>query len=155
MRLSRTLAGATIALLAVITLAAAPRGQAAKAAAGAEEAVLKADNARFDAMIKADGAALEKLLADELSYTHSNAQVQDKAAFISDIKSGKIKYLTVEPTDQKARIFGNMAIVTGGASVHVVQNGNDLTFKIRYTNAHINRGGAWQMVAWQATRLPA
>ena len=155
MRLSRTLAGATIALLAVITLAAAPRGQAAKAAAGAEEAVLKADNARFDAMTKADGAALEKLLADELSYTHSNAQVQDKAAFISDIKSGKIKYLTVEPTDQKARVFGNMAIVTGGASVHVVQNGNDLTFKIRYTNAHINRGGAWQMVAWQATRLPA
>ena len=155
MRLSRTLAGATIALLAVITLTAAPRGQAAKAAAGAEEAVLKADNARFDAMTKADGAALEKLLADELSYTHSNAQVQDKAAFISDIKSGKIKYLTVEPTDQKARIFGNMAIVTGGASVHVVQNGNDLTFKIRYTNAHINRGGAWQMVAWQATRLPA
>lgn len=155
MRLSRTLAGATIALLAVITLAAAPRGQAAKAAAGAEEAVLKADNARFDAMTKADGAALEKLLADELSYTHSNAQVQDKAAFISDIKSGKIKYLTVEPTDQKARIFGNMAIVTGGASVHVVQNGNDLTFKIRYTNAHINRGGSWQMVAWQSTRLPA
>ena len=155
MRLSRTLAGAAIALLAVTTLAAAPKGQAAKAAAGAEEAVLKADNARFDAMTKADGAALEKLLADELSYTHSNAQVQDKAAFISDIKSGKIKYLTVEPTDQKARIFGNMAIVTGGASVHVVQNGNDLTFKIRYTNAHINRGGAWQMVAWQATRLPA
>ena len=155
MRLSRTLAGAAIALLAVITLAAAPKGQAAKAAAGAEEAVLKADNARFDAMIKADGAALEKLLADELSYTHSNALVQDKAAFIGDIKSAKIKYLTVEPTDQKARVFGNMAIVTGGASVHVVQNGNDLTFKIRYTNAHINRGGAWQMVAWQATRLPA
>ena len=86
MRLSRTLAGATIALLAVIALAAAPRGQAAKAAAGAEQAVLKADNARFDAMVKADGAALEKLLADELSYTHSNAQVQDKAAFIGEIK---------------------------------------------------------------------
>ena len=93
-------------------------------------------------MIKADGAALEKLLADELSYTHSNAPVQDKAAFIGDIKSAKIKYLTVEPTDQKARVFGNMAIVTGGASVHVVQNGNDLTFKIRYTeHAHQSRRG--------------
>ncbi len=79
--------------------------------------LMKADmsctGAIADAMTKADGAALEKLLADELSYTHSNAQVQDKAAFISDIKSGKIKYLTVESTDQKARIFGNMAIVTG------------------------------------------
>jgi hypothetical protein len=62
--------------------------------------------------------------------------------------------VTIEPSDQKARVFGSTAIVTGGASVHVVQNGNDLTFKIRYTNTHLNRGGAWQMVAWQATRLP-
>jgi Domain of unknown function (DUF4440) len=63
--------------------------------------------------------------------------------------------MMIEPTDQKARVFGDMAIITGGASVHVIQNGNDLTFKIRYTNAHIHRGGSWQMVAWQATRLPA
>jgi hypothetical protein len=126
-----------------------------QADAAAEQAVLKADNARFAAMIKADAAALDKLLATELSYTHSNASVQNKAEFISDIKTGKIKYLTVEASDQKARVFGTMAIVTGGASVHVIQNGNDLTFKIRYTNTHINRGGAWQMVAWQATRLPA
>ena len=128
---------------------AAPQGGAA------EQAVLQAERDRFAAMLKADATALEKLLAPELSYTHSNAAVQDKAAFINDIKTGAIKYLMMEPTDIKARIFGNMAIVTGGASVHVIQNGNDLTFKIRYTNAHINRGGSWQMVAWQATRLPA
>lgn len=121
----------------------------------AEQAVLQAEKDRFAAMQKADAAALEKLLAAELSYTHSNASVQDKVAFIGDIKSGAIKYLMIEPTDMKARIFGTMAIVTGGASVHIIQNGNDLTFKIRYTNAHVNRGGAWQMVAWQATRLPA
>ena len=152
---SRRLAGATIGLLAALTIAASANGPQAGAGSADEQAVLKADNARFAAMIKADAAALEKLLADELSYTHSNAAVQDKAAFISDIKTGKIKYLTVEPTDQKVRVFGTTAIVTGGASVHVVQNGNDLTFKIRYTNTHLNRGGAWQMVAWQATRLPA
>jgi hypothetical protein len=125
------------------------------AGGAAEQAVLQAEKDRFAAMLKADAPALEKLLATELSYTHSNASVQDKAAFIADIKTGAIKYLMIEPTDMKARVFGTMAIVTGGASVHVIQNGNDLTFKIRYTNAHVNRGGAWQMVAWQATRLPA
>lgn len=145
-------------LAAVGMFAWAPTAAAAgkaQANAAAEQAVLKAENARFAAMLKADAAALEKLLGDELSYTHSNALVQDKKAFIDDIKTGKIKYLTVDATDQKVHVFGNMAIVTGGASVHVIQNGNDLTFKIRYTNAHINRGGAWQMVAWQSTRLPA
>jgi hypothetical protein len=145
----------TTIVLLVAGLIATPVTTFAQAGSAAEQAVLQAEKDRFAAMLKADAAALDKLLAPELSYTHSNASVQDKAAFINDIKTGAIKYLTMEPTDMKARIFGNMAIVTGGASVHVIQNGNDLTFKIRYTNAHINRGGSWQMLAWQATRLPA
>ena len=151
-----TVTAMLLAALGVFAWAAAAAGAAeGQANAAAEQAVLKAENARFAAMLKADAAALEKLLGDELSYTHSNALVQDKKAFIDDIKTGKIKYLTVEANDQKVHVFGNTAIVTGGASVHVIQNGNDLTFKIRYTDAHINRGGAWQMVAWQSTRLPA
>ncbi len=140
-------------LMAQTKTAGAPN--AAKGSDAAEEAVLKAERDRFAAMHNADAAALEKLLAPELSYTHSNAAVQDKAAFIGDIKSGAIKYVSIEPSDMKAKIFGNMAVVTGGAAVHVIQNGNDLTFKIRYTNVHINRNGAWQMVAWEATRVPA
>ena len=152
-RFQRMAAAAITIVTALVILApAASYGQAA----GADEtAVLKADADRFTAMQKGDAAALETLLGAELSYTHSNAAVQNKADFISDIKTGKIKYLSVEPSDRKAQIFGNAAVVTGGAAVHVIQNGNDLTFKIRYTNTHVKRAGAWQMVAWQATRLPA
>lgn len=51
--------------------------------------MLRADNARFAVMLKGDIDALEKLLATELTYTHSNAAVQDKAAFISDMKTEK------------------------------------------------------------------
>jgi hypothetical protein len=150
-----TVTAIVLAAVGVLTWARASAVSAeGQANAAAEQAVLKAENARFAAMLKADAPALEKLLGDELSYTHSNALVQDKKAFIDDIKTGKIKYLTVDATDQKVHVFSNMAIVTGGASVHVIQNGNDLTIKIRYTDAHINRGGAWQLVAWQSTRLP-
>jgi hypothetical protein len=145
----------TMTALTAVIMVVTPVKSLAQVGTAADQAVLRADNARFAAMLKGDIDALEKLLATELTYTHSNAAVQDKAAFISDIKTEKIKYMMIEPTDQKARVFGDMAIITGGASVHVIQNGNDLTFKIRYTNAHINRGGSWQMVAWQATRLPA
>ena len=153
---SATVTAIVLAAVGVVTWAPAGAVSAEpQTNAAAEQAVLKAENARFAAMLKADAAALEKLLGDELSYTHSNALVQDKKAFIDDIKTAKIKYLAVDSTDQKVHVFGNMAIVTGGASVHVIQNGNDLTIKIRYTNAHINRGGAWQMVAWQSTRVPA
>jgi uncharacterized protein DUF4440 len=127
---------------------------AAPATLKAEQDVRQAERDRFAAMVKADVGALDKLLAPELSYTHSNAQMQDKGGFVGDIKSGAIKYLSIDPNDTNVRVFGNAAVVTGGASVHVIQNGTDLNIKIRYTNTQINRNGSWQMVAWEATRLP-
>jgi hypothetical protein len=127
---------------------------ASSATLKAEGDVRQAERDRFAAMVKGDVGTLDKLLAPELSYTHSNAQVQDKGGFIAAIKSGTIKYLSIDPSEVNVVVFGNTAVVTGGASLHVLQNGTDLTIKIRYTNTQINRTGSWQMVAWQATRLP-
>ena len=119
-----------------------------------EEAVRQAERARFAAMVKADVAALDTLLAPELTYTHGDARVIDKAGFISDFKTGAFKYVTIEPSGMSVRVYGTVAVVTGGAAMHVVQNGKDAHIRIRYTNVHNKRNGSWQMVAWQATRLP-
>ena len=154
MKSTRGLAIPAMGILLAAFLIKAPAVQS-QGAGGAEAAVLKANADRFTAMQKADVAALEKLLGPELSYTHTSGVVQTKDQFIGDIKSGAIKYLSVDVSDTKVMIFGSTAVVTGGASVHIILNGNDMSFKLRYTNVHVNRGGAWQMVAWEATRLPA
>jgi len=127
---------------------------AATAAAKVEQDIRKGELDRFEAMVKADAGELDKLLAPELSYTHSNAQVQDKAGFVSDIKNRTIRYLSIEPTDIKVMVLGTTAVVTGVAQVHVLQNGDEQTLKLRYTNVRINKSGQWQMVAWQATKVP-
>jgi hypothetical protein len=121
-----------------------------------EQQVLQAEKDRFAAMVKVDEAALNKLLSDDLTYTHTSALMQTKKEFIDSLKGGTIKYLSVTPTeaDWKVRIVGGVAIVNGAAAVHVIDHGNDLSFKIRYTNIHTNRAGYWQMMAWEATRFP-
>jgi hypothetical protein len=134
--------------------AAAAAAATSSAAAKTEQELQKAEKDRFEAMIKADAGALDKLLAPELSYTHSNAQVQDKPGFISDIRSKVIRYVSIEPSDVHVTLFGTTAIVTGAAALHVLQNGTDLQIKIRYTSVQVNRRGEWQMAAWQATRVP-
>ena len=141
-----------LALAASLALAA--QTPTAAQASGTAAAVLKADNDRFVAMQRADVAALETLLAAALRYTHTSAVVQSKDEFISDIKTGTLKYLSIEPKDQKVQVYGNVAVVTGGAAVHIILRGNDQSFQIRYTNVHVNRHGKWQMVAWEATRVP-
>jgi hypothetical protein len=133
----------------------APAERSAQASTAAETAVLKADSDRFVAMLKADVAALEKLLAADLSYAHSSGAVQTKDEFVNDLKTGTLKYVSIEPRDQKVRVYGTVAVVTGGAAVHIIQRGTDQSFQLRYTNVQVLRNGAWQMVAWQATRLPS
>ena len=132
------------------------RAQAGGTHGKAEQQVIQAEKDRFAAIVKADQAELNRLLADELTYTHSNALMQTKAQFMADLKSGAIKYVLMQPneSDWKVRILGNVAIVNGTANVNVIDHGNNLKFKIRYTNDHVNRGGAWQMVNWQSTKFP-
>jgi ketosteroid isomerase-like protein len=130
--------------------------QSAATAGKAEQQVMQADKERFAAMVKADIAALNRLLADDLTYTHSNALMQTKAEFIADLKSGAYDYVSVVPSDSdyKVRVDGTMAVINGVAAVNVIDHGKDLKIKIRYTNVHRHRAGQWQMVAWQATRFP-
>jgi len=119
-----------------------------------EEDVRRAETDRFAAMVKADVGTLDKLLASELSYTHGDARVVDKSVFIAELKAGDFKYLTIVPTDVKVRVYGNTAVVTGGAGMDIVNKGAPAKIRIRYTNTQVKKNGSWQMVAWQATRLP-
>jgi Domain of unknown function (DUF4440) len=148
----RALIGAIAMLMVVASTAFA--GQSA-AARKDEDDVRKAERDRFAAMVKADVAALDKLLASELVYTHGDARRIDKAAFLADFKTGAFKYTTIEPNDIAVNVYGDTAVVTGGAAMRVVQNGTSTDIRIRYTNVQVRRSGAWQMVAWQATRIPA
>jgi hypothetical protein len=121
-----------------------------------ETQVLQAEKDRFAAMVKADRAALEKILADDLTYTHTTALFETKEQFIKSVTSGTIDYVSIVPSesDWKVRVNGDTAIVNGIAAVNVIDTGKDIKIKIRYTTIHTNRGGTWQLQAWQATRFP-
>src|SRR5262245_41305528 len=88
---------------------------------GAEQQVLQAEKDRFAAMLKPDAAALEKLLSDDVTYGHGDGRVQTKAEFIKDLTSGSFDYVTITPDEKewKVRVFGNTAVVTGAAAMHV------------------------------------
>ena len=122
----------------------------------AEQQVLQAEKDRFAAMVKGDRAALEKLLSDDLTYTHSTALLENKEQFIKSVTGGTIDYVSIVPSesDWKVRVNGTTAVVNGVAAVNVVDKGNDRKIRIRFTTVQANRGGAWQLLAWQSTVIP-
>ncbi len=116
--------------------------------------VLELDRKRMSAMAQKDVVALNALLSDDLVYTHSSARLDTKQSLIGAMQSGATVYSAVEPADVKAQDCGDAVVLTGSARIIVAVNGKPNAFSVRFTDVYVNRGGQWQMVAWQSTRLP-
>ena len=113
-----------------------------------------AEQRRYDAMVGGDVAALEEILSEDLTYVHATATFETKTEFLRRLRTGELKYQAMDPESQDVRVYGSTGVVTGIARVQVLSGGKPLTFRMRYTDVYVKRGNRWQMVAWQATRLP-
>jgi len=147
----RTLTGSLVATLVAL----APAGaSAAAASAEDEQAVLDAQDRRFEATVDADADTLKALLTDDMTYTHSSARVDTKATFIESLTSGQADYQSIVPEERHVRLYGDAAVVAGVAHVLVKAGGNDIDVRLRFTEVYVKQGGAWHMALWHSTRVP-
>lgn len=122
--------------------------------AGNGQTVIDLDRKRMQAMAAKDVATLEAVIADDLIYTHSSARLDTKRSLIDNMVKGSTVYTAVEPSDVKAQDLGDTVVLTGVAQIKVTVNGAPNAFGVRFTDVYARRGGKWQMVTWQSTRLP-
>ena len=121
---------------------------------GAEADVLRADENRFEAMRKEDWNALDMALADDLTYVHSTARLESKAEHVANLRAGKPHYRGIAPRERRARVHGDIGVVTGVSEMHVERDGKEQRFTVRYLAVYAKTGGLWRMIAWQSTRVP-
>src|SRR5215471_4337931 len=100
----RTFAAASA--LAVVAIGARVHAESAD-----EAAVRQALADLTTAMLAAEKAKLEALVADQLNYGHSAGTIQTKADFVDVIVSKKTVYKSINLTDIKVDVVGNNAIV--------------------------------------------
>ncbi|MDE0823640.1 MAG: nuclear transport factor 2 family protein [Dehalococcoidia bacterium] len=112
--------------------------------------IIALQDRRIEAMLKSDAKTLEDIMADDLVYTHTTARLDTKTSFIDAVKSGKAIYHSLELSAREVQNLGDTAVVTGHGKFHVGNN----KFELRFIDVYAKRNNAWQMVAWQSTRLP-
>src|SRR3989442_15594814 len=81
------------------------------AASADEDAVAKSVEAFRAAQLAADAKAFDVLCAAELSYSHSDGRVEDKATFVANATNGKSKVLSLVYENPSIRVVGPAAIV--------------------------------------------
>ena len=114
--------------------------------------VLAAEARRFDAMIRADTAALRPMLAEELVYIHSNAMKENKLEHLAAIGSRKLVYQKMERQEANLRIYGKTALVNGVVKVQGILNGNAFEARLLYLAVYRKKRGSWVLINWQSTK---
>jgi pimeloyl-ACP methyl ester carboxylesterase len=120
-----------------------------------EEELRQLDAARFATMVAGDTARLKNVLGEDLSYTHSNGEVQDRSHFLDALSAGTLRYEAMAPSDVLVRIYGPTGVVTGRVDMKASFDGRENTIAARYTAVYVRRDLRWQLVAWQSSPLAA
>ena len=105
-------------------------------------------------MIKQDKAKLESLTAEQLSYSHSDARLQNKAEFIDGAMTRKGTLKSLEWPDMTVQVVGNNAVVR-----HLWVSESELDGKVTNTKIGVlqvwqKQDGGWKLLARASWRLP-
>jgi hypothetical protein len=119
-----------------------------------QKSVADTERQRFEAQVSKNYAVLEKVLANDLTYTHSNGNRDSKQSYIQSIRDGKSKYDAIDVEELNVRVYGNTAVINGVCMIKAINNGETINTHLRYTDVYVRKGSQWQMVAWQSLRMP-
>ncbi|HWZ46426.1 MAG TPA: nuclear transport factor 2 family protein [Candidatus Saccharimonadales bacterium] len=109
------------------------------------------------AVPRSDRQVFDHFFADDVIYTRGAGVTVDKAEIMKNVGAGVAggPASTYEAGDITVHTYGKMAIVNFRLVQHTVEKGSPVTNYFRNTGTFLKRNHHWQVVAWQATRVPA
>ena len=126
----------------------------ALAESGDEEAVKKAVADMRTAYLKQDKAALESMSLPQLTYSHSDGRIEDKAQFIKGVMDRKATVKSLEYPELTVAVAGDTAIVR-----HLWVSESELDGKVTNTRIGVmqvykKQDGGWKLLARSSYRFP-
>ena len=125
----------------------------AQADGKAEQEIRAMEKLWNESRVRADVAALDRLLADGWTVTHGDGTINTKAEYLADLKSGDRKFFAdVKQDDFAVRIYGDTAVAAGLSDSKVAYKGKPSGGALRFTRVYVKRDSRWQMIVSHATR---
>ena len=121
----------------------------------AVQEVLAAEDLRYRAMIEADLDALDRLCADEVSYAHSSGVRDTKDEYFGKVRSGYYVYRRIDHPVERVEVVGDTAIVVGRMTADLLVDGVAKTIDNLALAVWARQDGAWRLLAYAPTVLPA
>ena len=120
------------------------------------DTILALEERRRQALLTADLAALNELLATGLVYVHSTGVADTKASYTAKLAGGGLKYLELSFAGLAVQRLPQAAIVSGRMAAIVSKDGQPKNVASQFMTVWAcDANGHWQLHAHQGTPLPA
>jgi ketosteroid isomerase-like protein len=108
------------------------------------------------AVPKGEKQTFDNFFADDVIYTRSVGVTVTKADIIKniDVRAVNEPTATFSADDFTVHPYGNMAVVNFRLIMSMQDSGKTQATYFRNTGTFLKRNGKWQVVAWQATKVP-
>jgi ketosteroid isomerase-like protein len=152
MKISSLLIVMVIAVL-THTAAQASDGSASSTPATAVDEIKALEEARNQALLHGDVAALDKMTSDDYTFVTLRGEMRTKSEILKGFASGSFKYESRQIFDLNVRVYGDTAVVTGRSIQKGTENSKDYSGSYWFTRVYIKQDGHWVSVALQATLI--
>jgi len=118
-----------------------------------EAQILTKMSALSSALLNKDSISLSNLLADDVTYGHSNGLMQTKEELIKVVMSGEQDYKSYKLINNiTVRFHGNVAIVNGRYDVSLIMDNKQLNLDLNMLLVWVKQGKDWVLKARQSIK---
>jgi hypothetical protein len=107
-----------------------------------------------EAHVRGDATALAALWDDELTVVVPEMPLMTRAELLAFWRSGRSAITRHETSDLVIRVYESAGVVTGRLRRDRNFNSQSVHDDWRFLKVYVRRGGAWKVVAYQATMAP-
>ena len=124
--------------------------------AAAEQEVRQTIEKYRTALLQHDAATLERIWADDYTFTNGAGETHSKAERLANLKSGATSLDSIsEEEDMKVRVYGNVAVATSRVTIKGQYSGKQTSGQYRSIHVWVKGAAGWQLVANQITPVAA
>jgi len=124
---------------------------AGSAVAYPQTELVRAHAAFHEALRDANASALDRLLTDHFTWTHTDGLVQTRSELLDRIRDGKLRYSELSTDRETFNEYSKAAVVTGHSARRYSTAAKP--FELRYTLTLVRVGHDWKVAAYHTTIL--
>ena len=137
-------------LAAVAPLSAMPRAEKHEV----RHQIERLEDAWKTAVLHGNLTAMDGLLADDYMAITPSGILQSKEQALAGLRSGAMRFSSLELSDRKIRLYGTTALVTSRAEVKGSGPEGDMSGSYRYTRVYVrDPRGVWRIVSFEASKI--